>query len=87
MFSPESVILFTGGCLCPSMHHRSHTGGSLSEGSLSEEFLSGGVSVHDGLCLGESISKVISLREAPCTVMSGRINNVSNPTRMHSCLF
>ena len=52
MFLHLSVILFTGGGLCPSMHHRSHDQGGLSGGSLSRE-----VSVQRGLCLeGGSLS-------------------------------
>ena len=42
-----SVILFTGGGLCPSMHHRSH-----DQRGVSGESLSRGVSVQGGLCPG-----------------------------------
>ena len=59
MFLHLSVILFTGGGLCPSIHHRSHDQGglcpgvSLSEGLCPGGSLSGGVSVQRGLCLGD----------------------------------
>ena len=66
-----------GGCLCPSMHHRSHDrgvsvkgglcpGGSLSRGSLSGRSLCPGslcpgVSLSEGLCLGG-----VSVLGGPC---------------------
>ena len=55
MFSQASVILFTGGGLCPSMHHRSHDQGVLCPGGVSVQgrvSVQGGVSVQGVLCPG-----------------------------------
>ena len=56
MFSQASVILFTGGgCLCPSMHHRSHDQGGLSPGGLCP-----GGSVYRGSLSGGFLSRMHS---------------------------
>ena len=78
VFTPVCHSVHKGGGLCPSMRHRSRDRRSLSGGLSVQGVSVQGVSVQGSMSRGVSLSRGVSVREAPRTVTSRRYTSYWN---------